>query len=252
MIEMTEPEPDPSRTLSVALLECDHVNPDLRGIAGDYGEMFSELFGTHCPEVALDHIDVVGGAPLPELGVHDGIVISGSRQSVTDDLPWIHSLTQLVREAHLRTVPLVGICFGHQLIAHALGGRVERAAAGWGVGVHEAIVTQARGWMDPPIPGFRMLLSHQDQIAAIPPGATIIAASDHAPVAALEMGSLLGFQGHPEFVADYADALMAQRVERIGMEVIHRARATLGHPTDHGIVARWITRFLSEAHTRAG
>jgi GMP synthase-like glutamine amidotransferase len=233
-------------TLSVALLECDHVDAEVRGIAGDYGDMFSNLFSDHAPEVALDHVDVVGGAALPELGTHDGIVITGSRQSVGDDLPWIDDLIDLVVRAHERNVPVVGICFGHQLIAHALGGRVDRAPAGWGVGVHRAIITAPRAWMAPRSSGFDLLVSHQDQVTAVPSGGTVLATSDHAPVAAFEVGSLLGFQGHPEFVAAYADALMTRRVERIGGDVIDRARGTLSRATDHATVARWIARFLRE------
>ena len=235
------------RPLSVALLECDHVDPEVRHVAGDYGDMFAHLFSTHAPEVVLDHVDVVGGAPLPDLRAHDGIVISGSRRSVDDDLPWIHDLAKLLVGAHEAEIPVIGICFGHQLIAQALGGRVDRAPVGWGVGVHRATVTAPRPWMTPSADGFDLLVSHQDQVTAVPAGGTVLATSEHAPVAAFEVGSLLGFQGHPEFVADYADALMARRVERIGMEAIERARATLTRPTDHAIVARWISRFFGDA-----
>lgn len=237
------------RPRSVALLECDHVDPDVRHVAGDYAAMFSRLFSEFAPAIAFDHIDVVGGDALPELGVHDGILITGSRQSVGDDLPWIDDLGQLVVRAHAAQVPLVGICFGHQLIAHALGGHVDRAPAGWGVGVHHATVTAPRDWMVPSSTGFDLLVSHQDQVTALPPGGTVLATSDHAPVAAFEVGSLLGFQGHPEFVPAYADALMDRRVERIGTVAIDAARGTLARPTDHGTVARWIEGFLGATGT---
>lgn len=234
-----------SRPRSVALLECDHVDPDLRHIAGDYGDMFARLFEDHAPEITLDRVDVVGGTPLPEHGAHAGLLITGSRWSVGDDLPWIRDLAELIVGAYERDVPVAGICFGHQLIAHALGGRVDRAPIGWGVGVHHATVTAPRVWMTPATSGFDLLVSHQDQVTAIPDGATVLATSDHSPVAAFEVGSLVGFQGHPEFVADYADALMARRVERIGNDEIERARGTLGHPTDQATVTRWIARFLA-------
>jgi GMP synthase-like glutamine amidotransferase len=235
-----------TRPLSVALLECDHVNDDLRHHAGDYADMFTTLLGAHAPEVTLERIDVVGGAPLPAVGAHDGIIISGSRQSVTDDLPWIDALTDLLHEAAARREPLVGICFGHQLIAQAFGGRVQRAPVGWGIGVHEAVVTATRPWMDPPLDRFRLLVSHQDQVTLLPSDAEVLAVSDHAPIAAFQLGSLLGFQGHPEFVPTYAEALMDLRLERIGAAVVDPARATLTTSTDHAVVARWIARFFSE------
>jgi len=233
------------RPRSVALLECDHVDRDLRHVVGDYGDMFARLFTDHAPEIVLDRVDVVGGAALPEFGAHDGLLISGSRRSVGDDLPWIRDLAELIVGAYDRDVPVVGICFGHQLVAHALGGRVDRVPVGWGVGVHHATVTAPRVWMDPATSGFDLLVSHQDQVTAIPDGATVLATSDHSPVAAFEVGSSVGFQGHPEFVAAYAEALMARRAERIGIDAIQRARGTLEHPTDHALVTRWIARFLA-------
>jgi GMP synthase-like glutamine amidotransferase len=235
------------RPLSIALLECDHVDADLRHHAGDYGDMHAALLAAHAPEITLDHIDVVGGDPLPAVGSHDGIIISGSRQSVTDDLPWIDALTDLVHEAAARQEPLVGICFGHQLIAQAFGGRVERAPVGWGIGIHEATVTSPRPWMDPPADRFRLLVSHQDQVTELPTDAEVLAVSDHAPIAAFQLGSLVGFQGHPEFVPAYAEALMDLRLELIGAAVVEPARATLATPTDHGLVARWIAGFFASA-----
>jgi GMP synthase-like glutamine amidotransferase len=119
---------------------------------------------------------------------------------------------------------------------------------GWGVGVHHATVIAPRVWMTPASSGFDLLVSHQDQVTAIPDGATVLATSDHAPVAMFEVGSLIGFQGHPEFVTAYAEALMDRRAQRIGSEAIERARGTLARPTDHATVTRWIGRFLAGTH----
>ncbi len=235
---MTEP-------LSVALLQCDHVDPSLRQVAGDYDNMFARLFSDHAPEITLERVDVVGGEPLPRVGEHAALLITGSRHSTTDDFPWVGDLTHTIHEAHAAQVPLVGICFGHQLLAQALGGVVERAEVGWGVGVHDAEVVEPRWWMQPPRPGFRLLVSHQDQVVTPPTDAVVVATSRHAPIAAFEVGTAIGFQGHPEFVVDYADALMDRRLERIGADVVAQARPTLRMPTDHAIVARWIATFLA-------
>ena len=235
------------RPLSVAVLACDHVRPRLQHVAGDYADMFTRLFARYAPQFELDHLDVVGGAPVPSIGDHDAIVIGGSRHSVTDDHAWIGDAAELVRQAYTSGTPVVGICFGHQLIADALGGRTEKAHQGWGVGVHEASVTTPRPWMTPAAQRFRLLVSHQDQVTQLPDGATVLATSAHAPIAAFEIGPLLGFQGHPEFVPDYADALLTVRADEIGPAAVSRARSSLTTATDHDIVARWIASFVEQA-----
>lgn len=229
----------------VGLLECDHTDPDLRGIDGDYGQMFLRLFARHAPHLVLTRIDLIGGAPLPELGDFAAYVVTGSRLDAVSQEPWIRALGAFLRRAHDANVPTAGICFGHQLIAEALGGRVERAAQGWGVGVHAAELTPAAAGVVGVPQRFRLLHSHQDQVVALPPGGELLATSDHAPISALRVGSLLGFQGHPEFSPRFAAALMAGRVERIGAEVVADAQHTLALPTDEAAIARWIGRHLA-------
>jgi GMP synthase-like glutamine amidotransferase len=163
---------------------------------------------------------------------------------VYDELAWIERLSQLIHDAHTAAVPVVGICFGHQLIAQALGGRVARAEVGWGVGVHDATVTQRRPWMVPAAETFRLLMSHQDQVLELPAGAEVLATSPHAPIAAFQVDTLVGFQGHPEFVADYLGALLPTRVERVGAQRVAAALASLRTPTDHAVIARWMAEFL--------
>ena len=242
------PPGDGAVAVRVGLLECDHTDPGLRGIDGDYADMFTALFAAHAPQLQLSRIDLIGGEVLPRLDDHDAYLVTGSRLDAVAEEGWIVALADFLRRAHDAGKPTVGICFGHQLIAHALGGRVERASLGWGIGVHQARLTPTAAAHRPELPGcFSLLLSHQDQVLALPPGGEVLATSEHAPVAAFRVGSLLGFQGHPEFTVPYATALMDSRTDRIGAEAIALARRTLGSPTDHAAVARWIGRHLADA-----
>lgn len=229
------------------MLECDHVDTALRAVAGDYHDMFARCFARHAPELTLRRIDVVGGQPLPEVDAYDAVLVSGSRHGATDDLPWIHDLARFLRRLHAAGVPTVGICFGQQLIAHSLGGTVARAEVGWGVGVHRATPTDVGAAAFTSAQAFDLLLSHQDQVVSLPVGAQLLATSDHAPVAAFRHGSLLGFQGHPEFTPAYAAALLDSRTDRIPAEVIARARPTLTAPTDQARVTGWIADHLAHA-----
>ena len=241
----TAPAPAAPSAVRVALLECDHTDPELRGIDGDYADMFTTLLARHAPSLELTRIDLIGGDPLPSLDAFDAHLVTGSRLDAVAGEDWIEDLAGFLRRAHQERRPTVGICFGHQLIAHALGGRVERAATGWGVGVRDARVT-TNGAGAPGLPDrFRLLHSHQDQVLELPPGGEVMASSAHAPIAALRVGSLLGFQGHPEFTPRYAEALMTSRSDRIDAEVITEARRTLTTPTDHGDIARWIAGHLA-------
>jgi GMP synthase-like glutamine amidotransferase len=233
-------------TVRVGLLECDHVAERFRGIGGDYAAMFRTLFATHLGDaVELVRFDVIGGELPPGPAACDGWVCTGSRHSAYDDLPWIADLQGFVRDVRDAAVPFIGICFGHQVLAQALGGRVERARGGWGAGVHKLQVVRTASWMDPHADALALHFMHQDQVVTVPPGAEVLGRADHCPVAMLQAGErMVGVQAHPEFTAAYADALLVDRVARIGDDEVAAARASLAQPTDEATVVRWIARVL--------
>ena len=179
---------------------------------------------------------------------HDGYVITGSSAGVYDDLPWIAPLEGFIRAAHGRAA-LVGLCFGHQVMAEALGGRVEKSHKGWGLGLHEYDVAAVQPWMD----GTRRIAvaaSHQDQVVAAPPGADVLCASAFTPNAGLAYagGRAISFQFHPEFERGMAEALVELRRDRLPDPAeADRMLASLARPSDAARVAGWIRRFLDGA-----
>ena len=131
-----------------------------------------------------------------------------------DDEPWIEPLAGFVRAVHDARVPCVGICFGHQLLAHALGGRTERAAVGWGVGALPMTVTDHEPWMEPELATVTLLYSHQDQVTALPADGGCSRRPPTAPSPCSRSASdLIGIQAHPEFGAAYLRALLEERVD---------------------------------------
>ena len=225
--------------MRAGLLVVGHVDERSRHVAGDYPELFSALLAPEGIEV-VPYAAEDGQLPA-SLAECDGWLCSPSRLSVYDDSPWIADVEQLLRDAIAAEQPFVGICFGHQLLAQALGGRVERAPDGWGVGVQEYEVVESLACMRPPLDAFALIASHQDQVVDVPSGARVIARSEFCPVAGLAVGDRIWtVQGHPEFVPDLADHLLAGRIELIGAERVARARESLAQPTDRATIARWI------------
>lgn len=222
--------------MRIGLLECDHVDDRYRGIDGDYFEMFDDLL-----DLELVRYDAVNGELPATPDECDGWLATGSRFSVYDELEWIARLRQFVRDVRDAGAPFVGICFGHQLLAHSLGGRTEKAAVGWGVGA-------IRTTLEPQSEAL-LLYMHQDQVVALPDGARILGRAEHCPVAALQVGSMLGIQAHPEFSTAYVDALLDARVDRIGPEVTARAKRSLaevGDAKDAALVGGRIVEFFEE------
>jgi GMP synthase-like glutamine amidotransferase len=234
--------------LRIGLIQCGHVHPDLVPTLGDYPELFADLLGPHGIELTTFDVD---HEQFPvDLGGFDGWVVSGSANSAYEDLPWIHRTEELLRKLVADRAPMVAVCFGHQLLAQALGGRVAKAPGGWGAGMHRYdFCSEPLPWMEPsPVGGVRIIASHQDQVVELPEGAVVIARTDHCPIAAYTLGSsVLAIQPHPEFTAEVSRGLVERRRDRIGAEASDAALASLSEPLDQDLVAGWMARFLRDA-----
>ena len=235
--------------IRIGLLLVGHVAPTSTHIAGDYPELFATLLG-EC-EIELARYDLDLDRFPASADECDGWLLSPSRCSVSDGHPWIASAEDLVRELIARELPYVGICFGHQLAAQALGARVQRAEDGWQVGVHDYEIVETRPWMVPMQSTVSLIASHEDQVMEIPDGAELLARSAGCEIAGLTFGERAWtLQPHPEFVPELADHLLAQRAELIGAEKVQMAQATLGRPLNRIDVGRWIVQFfLTETAT---
>ena len=214
----------------IGILECDHVDDRYASIGGDYFDMFAALL----PSLDLVRYDVANGIIPSTPSECDGWLATGSRHSVYEDLDWITATGAFVEKVHADGVPFVGICFGHQLLAHFTGGRTEKAA-GWGVGAHD-LTTGGPA---------RLLYMHQDQVVALPQDGARIASTDHCANAVIRVGdAMLGIQAHPEFPGAYVEALLHAREERIGHDVVEAALASLDARRDEDVAARWILDVL--------
>ena len=235
--------------MNICILQADSVIEQFRSRHGDYPQMISKILKRAAAEIgetlSSKTYDVVSEIYPESIRAYDGYVISGSRQSVYDSDAWISQLRRYVVRLHDEKIPLVGICFGHQLIADELGGKTERAEGGWGVGVHEYEIIDQHWCMSPAKDRVRVIVSHKDQVNTLPPGAIRLARSDFCANAMFSIDShIFALQGHPEFLRAYSRDLMEWRREIIGETTYEAGVATLEQDLQNFEISQWIVRFL--------
>ena len=165
--------------MKLAILETGRPPGDLADQFGDYPAMFREMLG---PEFEAESFDVQAGEPPGEPNGHVAYLITGSPAGVYDPLPWIAPLREFIRAA--KDSRMVGICFGHQVMAEALGGHVEKSDKGWGAGLHRYSVVSREPWMNGEL-DVAAPASHQDQVVVQPPNTDILVESGFTPLAGL-------------------------------------------------------------------
>lgn len=227
----------------IGILECGPVPESLKQRFGAYPAMFRRLLAPH----GFDFRDwpVMDGRLPSSVHDADGWLITGSRYGAYDDLPFIAPLERFIREARDARVPMVGICFGHQIMAQALGGRVEKYRGGWAIGPTTYTLDGApvtlNAW-------------HQDQVIEPPEGARTIASHPFCRHAGFAYGDwAFSLQPHPEFDAPFLGALIETRGRGLVPDaLLDRAVARLDQPLDADGIAARIAAFFTRARQPAG
>ncbi len=231
--------------MKIGILQCDATNENFRDEHGDYPEMFISLFQSIDPELQFAVFDVRLEQYPQTPQECDAYLITGSRFSVYDDEAWIRKLEKFVVELHSEKHPLLGICFGHQMIARALGGKTEKATQGWGVGVQSYRKTKTKSWLKPDLENFSLCASHQDQVTQLPSGAELIAESEFCPNAAFRIDDhILTFQAHPEFEKVYSKVLLVLREQILGPEIFAAGVKSLDQSIQPQVITNWMINFL--------
>ena len=223
--------------MKIGILQTGHAPQDLLGEFGDYDLMFRNMLDGH--GFAFDTYAVVDDQFPAGPEAADGWLITGSRHGAYEDHAWIPPLEQLIRDIHAQKRPLIGVCFGHQIIAQALGGKVEKFAGGWAIGRTEYE-------MD----GSRLALNawHQDQVTRLPDGARVLAGNAFCENAVVAYGDdILTVQPHPEYGADFIAGLIRTRGPGlIPEDQLRAAEATLDGPVANDSFANRLAEFFTK------
>lgn len=234
--------------MRICVMVCGRVPETLADVMPEYRESFRALLAPHLAEAEFASCSVIDGEFPASVTEHDVYIFSGSPHGVYEDLPWIRRAEDFVRAADAAGRVVIGGCFGHQLVAQALGGEVRKSERGWGLGVHSHGLTVREPWMAGGPAAVNVLVSHQDQVVRPPEGAVVLAASDFCPNAMLRIGDrILTMQGHPEMNLPTVDRLLEMRRDRVGEDVYARGKASLEQPLDHGAMGRWLAGFIRRA-----
>ena len=230
----------------ITIVETGLISPERRAQHGSFPQMFERMISAADASASFATVRLIDGEGLPDPAGLEAILITGSSAGVYDDLDWIAPLERFVRAAYEARTSMVGICFGHQLIAQALGGTVRKSERGWGIGRHVYDVVPDNGAIE----GEKIAIacSHQDQVIEPPAGAATILHSTFTPHAGLlyENGAVLSVQPHPEFTAAFAHVCCELRQGSVPEALVATARASLEQPLDHADLGRAIARFLAK------
>lgn len=232
--------------MKLTIIQTGDVPASLRNRFGPYRRMFETMFDGTGQGFTYEMVAVSDGEPFPDPGRLEAIVITGSAAGVYDDYAWLDPLRAFIRGAYGQRTPMLGVCFGHQIMADALGGDVRKSEKGWGLGRHTYTVSKRPEFMRQAPGSLAVACSHQDQVIVPPVEAEVILSSDFTPNAGLSYrnGAALSFQPHPEFADDYTVALAELRRGKAPDAVVETALASVANPSNSADVANYIGQFF--------
>jgi GMP synthase-like glutamine amidotransferase len=230
--------------MKIGIIVCDTVEPILSAEYGEFADMIMATLSPH-GEFEYELFDAVAGVLPAKDDQCQGYIITGSTHDSYADIPWLHQLAEWIRHCDQQKKLLAGICFGHQIIALALGGKVEKSHKGWGLGISRNTLHQRPDWMNSDKDILQLLVSHQDQVIQLPPSVEVIASSDFCPYFMLSKDNhILTVQGHPEFSVEFEKQLLVRKKTLISEKAYQTAIDSLALSLDSSDIMKWFATFF--------
>ena len=230
--------------MKICILHIGSASSDLATKHQPAPDRFRNLLGPMLPEAQWFTISCINDKAPDQPDQFDAYLITGGKYSVFDEYDWQQTLFQFIRAVYDKCIPIAGICYGHQAIAYALGGKVERSDNGWGVGIKLVNVVNPPHWVTPSQRNVRLLSMHQDEVVQLPLQATQFMKSDHCEYSGYFIDDhVLGIQHHPDFTKELCRDLIIKRKARIG-EKSQSALASLSGDHNGYDVCKWMANFF--------
>ncbi len=229
----------------IGILRADPVNPKLSGEFGEYEDMITKALSTIIGEFTYRTYDVQQFEYPEDINEVEAYFITGSSASAYDDLAWIHQLCDFVRVLDKQKKKMIGLCFGHQLIAHALGGKVALSGKGWNIGIKTVSLTNIGQQQLGKFTSFNLINSHRDQVLKLPKDCITLAGNTFCPIYMYQKEQhIFSIQGHIEMTKAYAAQLYQLREHLFEPTLYQQAIKSFDASHDYQLVTKWITDFI--------
>ena len=232
--------------MKIAILQTDHIPTHRHHFSGgNYPDMFANLFFKLSIIIDFDIFDVTIGEYPYNYDNYDGFIITGSKATAFDNVDWINHLKTQIKKIFNLNKKIVGICFGHQVLIEALGGKVERSNNGFAVGVKTVEIINQKEWMVPYNKFPSLLFYHQDMAVKLPKGSELIGTSDYCDIQIFcKNNQVLGIQAHPEMLSGHNHALIKEYKDILKND-FEKALESLRIKDNNLLLGNWIANFFN-------